>query len=682
MSARPDSSPDSSLYRVAVDAPLSEALTYLPPTDGQPCALGQSVFVPLGKRQAHGVVVEQLNENPKDTGFALKAILAAHPDRPALPKPYLDWTKWLSQYYVYPLGQIVETLFPPLPKNSNRKSRKAPVVQSQLIRSEPPQLTAEQKQVLEALSPLQDFQVHLLQGVTGSGKTEVYLHVLDQILARGQQGLVLVPEISLTPQLIDRFSKRFPDQVAVLHSHLTERERTDQWWSVVDGQKNILIGARSALFCPLPRLGAIVLDEEHEPSYKQDEKLKYHARDAAIVLAQHHQIPILLGSATPSLESWQNAQSGKYRLHKMVERVQGRHMPEITVVDLRDVHRQRKETPSALPFWLSDLLHQELCETFARGDQAALFLNRRGVAQTAQCHSCGFVSECPNCSVSLTVHGQSHLVCHYCDYTERLSELCPDCKESPLEPLGMGTERIEKDIAQLFPEITLARADRDEIQSRDDLETLVREMESGHTQLLIGTQMIAKGLDFPKLNLVGLVLADVGFHWPDFRASERSFQLLTQVAGRSGRATQGKVIIQTYNPEHPCVPFTVRGDYEGFARAELQERTECLYPPYWRMAMIRIQSQSESIGELTCERLLKRALQLQSQSARYQNQVQLLGPTSAPLFRLRNKYRYQMLIKGDSAARINSFCRQLLSQPAWLPKGTKVQVDIDPLQML
>ncbi len=664
-------------YRVAVNAPLREVLTYLPPESGEALGRGQSVMVPLGQRRAHGVVVGH-DENVSNGPYQLKAIYGASEQRPPLPKAYMTWLEWLSSYYIHPLGQVLDSVFPPLARNS----RPSTVVKDHRVRIPPPPLTAEQQSVLGSLAENKDFQVHLLHGVTGSGKTEVYLHLLEDVVAAGKQGLVLVPEIALTPQLIERFSRRFPGQIAVLHSHLTPREKTNQWWQAVTKDKKILIGARSALFCPLNDLGLIILDEEHEPSYKQDEKLKYHARDAAIVLARALNIPIVLGSATPSLESWNNVVQSKFVLHTMAQRVNARAMPDIQVVDLRAEKQTRRDTPSRLPFWLSQRLYEELQAVFSKNEQAALFLNRRGVAQTAQCKACGFAPECPNCSVSLTLHGLSHLVCHFCDYSERLVEICTNCKEGPLEPLGLGTEKIEADMAALFPAIRMARADRDEVQNRAQLEDLISTMEKREVDLLIGTQMIAKGLDFPYLNLVGLVLADVGFHWPDFRASERSFQLMTQVSGRSGRQSPGRVIIQTYNPQHASIEYTVRGDFKGFAQLELDERQVLHYPPFWRMAMMRIQGVDPDNTKQAAQLLARRAQTLQAQNPKYAENLQILGPAQAPLFKLRAKYRYQVMIKCDSAQRLNHFCRQILTPLTWLPSGAKVQVDIDPFQML
>jgi primosomal protein N' (replication factor Y) len=667
-------------YLVAVNAPLGEPLSYLPPEDGQVLERGQSVLVPLGKRQAQGVVVQPLTaQSPSE--FKMRAIVGLSEERPAIPQPYMTWLEWLAEYYIYPLGQVMETVFPPLKRGTARKSKRKAVVEDGGEREPPPPLTEEQQKVLRDIEARPGFHVHLLFGVTGSGKTEVYLHLLEDVLRQGKQGLVLVPEIALTPQLIDRFSRRFPGAVAVLHSHLTDREKTSQWWSAIKQEKTILIGARSALFCPLPQLGLILIDEEHEPSYKQDEKLKYHARDAAIMLARGLNIPIVLGSATPSLESWNNVLQNKFAVHTMVQRVNARPLPEISVVDLRQVGERRKDTPSTLPFWLSDELYGELLHTFEKQEQAALFLNRRGVAQTAQCKKCGFAVECPNCSVALTVHGTSHLVCHYCDYSERLLNNCPNCKEGHLEPLGLGTEKLESDMRILFPELRIARADRDEVQSREQLENLISSVENYEIDLLIGTQMIAKGLDFPRLNLVGLVLADVGFHWPDFRASERSFQLLTQVSGRSGRKTPGRVVIQTYDPQHASILATVQHDFHSFSNEELSERSDLHYPPAWRMAMFRIQGPDLSGTQSTAQNLLRRAETLQQQNEKYLD-VQVLGPAKAPLFKLRNKFRFQLMLKCASSARLNAFCRQLLANQTWIATGTKVQVDIDPFQML
>jgi primosomal protein N' (replication factor Y) len=497
----------------------------------------------------------------------------------------------------------------------------------------------------------------------------------------------LVPEISLTPQLVQRFAARFPQQVSVIHSHLTEREKTNQWWNVVDKKTPILIGARSALFCPIENLGIVVVDEEHEPSFKQDEKLKYHARDAAIVRAQLAGCPILLGSATPSIESWYNAKTGKYNLISLKHRVANRKLPSVTTVDLKVKKDQAKADQHEIndrPFWLSEELEQALSETMDKGEQAAVFLNRRGVAQMAVCKACGHMYECPNCSISLTLHGNTHMVCHYCDYSEPLTDHCPACESSDLETIGLGTEQIENDLRRLYPDKVVARADRDEITKRSDLESLIEDMEQGRIDILVGTQMIAKGLDFPKLTLVGLALADIGMNLPDFRAAERSFQLLTQVAGRAGRHQEdgGRVVIQTFNPEHVGLKSSLTADYEGFADIELAERRALNYPPFGKLALVKLTAKSMEDAETLANAVRRRALQLKDKHEKYQN-IQLLGPCPAPLVKIRNTYRYQMLLKAPVNGKLHAFCFQFLGDPKkWVPSGTKVQVDIDPLSML
>ena len=687
-----ESSPNQ-LFEVAVNAPLKGYLTYSAKAELE-LRPGQAVTVPLGSRSAQGVVFAQ-TKNPGD--FEIKDIKDSSSEWPLLPETFLRWLKWLSDYYIHPIGQVAALAFPPLKKKGqSSKSKRLPLFPetSKQVNS-PPQLTDEQLLCLKGIESRPGFHVHLLHGVTGSGKTEVYLQLLQNVLAQDLPALVLVPEISLTPQLIARFSARFPDQVAVIHSHLTEREKTTQWWDMVEGRKKILIGARSALFCPLPKWGMIIIDEEHEPSFKQDEKLRYHARDAAIVLAKLHNCPIVLGSATPSLESWKNALEGRYQLHQMSRRVAEREMPKIDVVDLRETRRQRRDPDhpllhspsaaqeSALPFWLSEELFKELQVTLQRGEQAALFLNRRGVAQTTQCSACGFVYECPNCAISLTLHKHRDLVCHYCDYTQALGESCPACPDGEVKALGVGTELIETDIASLFPQARLARADRDEIQSREDLEELIRSVEEREVDILIGTQMIAKGLDFPGLTLVGLILADVGFNLPDLRSSERSFQLLTQVSGRSGRHSleRGRVLVQTYNPAHSSLLHSLTNDFSAFAEQELEARRQLGYPPFGRLALLRLQGQSLAAVEQAAERLSFRAHKLKSLNAKYQG-LQLLGPAPAPLIKLRNKFRYQMLLKAQDSQVIRAFLQQLLEPQKWLPSGTKVQIDIDPINML
>ncbi len=673
-------------WQIAVEAPLPTTLTYHVPDElrGDPrLRRGQCVTVPLGKRKVSGLLISGCD----DPGpFQIKDIIAIDEERPCLHEPFIRWLEWLARYYVHPIGQVVEMAFPPLAraKSARNKSRKSAVVPER-EKTIPPELTEEQRGVIEAIQSEPGFQTHLVHGVTGSGKTEVYMRLLEKVISEGKQGIVLVPEISLTPQLIERFTRRLGNAVAVIHSHLTPREKTDQWWAMLEGRKQVLIGARSALFCPLPRLGMIVVDEEHESSFKQDEKLKYHARDAAVMLGKFSDCPVVLGSATPSLETWHNAQTGRYRLHQLRSRVADREMPSIEVIDMRAERDIRKQKDmNDLPFWMSGTLFQALQDTLERGDQAALFLNRRGVAQAVVCPACGYVPECPNCAVKLTLHGKSHLLCHYCDYHETLTEQCSNCPDGDPKPIGLGTEMLENDLSKLFPEKRIARMDRDEIASREDLERMIAEIENREVDLLVGTQMIAKGLDFPGLTLVGLVMADVAFNLPDFRASERSFQLLTQVSGRSGRHLDegaGRVIIQTYNPEHPSITFTCAHDYESFARYECSFREALGYPPFGRLASFRIQGLDPEKVKLTARQLRARAEALKEKSARFKS-LEILGPAQAPLAKLRNQHRWQLLVKAPDAATMGAFCRPLAENQDWVPSAVKITVDIDAIHLL
>jgi primosomal protein N' (replication factor Y) len=685
--------PDSQLFQIAVDAPLFEPLTYKCPLDLiEDLQIGATVVVPLGKRTVEGIVVGKAEQTPNSEAssqFKIKEIISVKKEQTILPSIFLKWILWLADYYHYPLGRVLSLAHPPLEKFSKRKSTKKPLTKSYNIEDfAKPSLTAEQESCYKNIQAHNGYSTHLLHGVTGSGKTEVYLRLLEDLLAKGQQGLVLVPEISLTPQLVDRFAKRFGEKVAVMHSQLTEREKTNQWWEMVDEKKSILVGARSALFCPIPKLGMIIVDEEHETSFKQDEKLKYNARDAAVMRGFFSQCPVILGSATPSLETWKNVLDKKYHLHQMKHRVNDIQLPTVKVIDLKASKAEELDTfkYAEKPIWLSNELYEALVATYENQMQSALFLNRRGMSPLVFCESCGHTKECPNCDIALTLHAHSHLVCHYCDYHEHYKIKCSDCKEGELKPMGLGTEQIEEDLKKLFPNAQIARADRDEIQNREDLENLIQNMESGQIDILIGTQMIAKGLDFPKLKTVGLVLADIGFNLPDFRATEKAFQLITQVSGRAGRhlapgEDPGKVFIQTYNTEHMSLEFALTADFEGFAEKELQMREILLYPPFGKMTSIRIQGSRLDRVQESCRLLSSAAKQLKSKYQIYSD-LEILGPAEAPLAKLRGQFRYHLILKGPTSRLLNLFFKQLLTVEKTLPSGIKITLDVDPMNLL
>lgn len=689
-------------WLVAANIPLGEPLVYLPPEKNKwSDPVGLRVKVPIKKRVVDGVVVGQSTEAGD---YELKAISEVQEEFPPLLPAYLSWLKWLSDYYLGPTGWVHGLMYPPLGK-SKKKTLKKPTPQTSLPEltqpelSQPelsqPELNQEQKKVVKDITEkFNQFSVNLVYGVTGSGKTEVYLRLLKKIVSEGGQGLVLVPEIALTPQLVERFNFRFPEKVALIHSHLTPREKTNQWWDMVEGKKSILIGARSALFCPLPNLKLIVLDEEHEPSFKQDARFKYHARDSAIVLAQKLHCPVVLGSATPSLETWKNALDGKFQLHKMEKRVENRPMPEVQIIFLREEkekEREEEENKSKnknkeLPFWLSPTLYGALKKNLEQKKQSVLFLNRRGVAQVVHCKECGYVYECPDCAVSLTLHGKTYLVCHYCGYSDRLKDKCPDCLGGELEPLGTGTELVERDMARLFPEAKLRRADSDEIQSRKQMEALIKDIEDLKVDIIIGTQMVAKGWDFANITLVGIVLADVGFNMPDFRAAERSFQLICQVSGRAGRHIKendnpGKVLVQTYTPSHFSLKHALKHDFKNFAKEELDFREPLHYPPFGKLISVGIQGRHLGKTETTVRKLKARIDVLQKKHDVF-SQVQVLGPVEAPLARIKRQHRFHLLLKHAHFSVLRSFCVEIIGDKEWLATQTNIVADVDPYSFL
>ncbi len=668
---------------VAVAAPLKGLLTYSIPPELESASAGSVVLVPLGRRKCRGIVFSITDTTP-ETEFEIKALDSIDPEYEAHSlAPRLKWIQWLADYYFHPVGLVADLILPPLSKGKKNVARKRSPI-PEFPPEAPFPLNPEQETAYKAIAADEGFQTHLLYGVTGSGKTEVYLHLFEKTLKEGKTGLFLLPEISLTPQLVNRFAKRFGSKIALLHSQLTDRERTQFWWEMITGEKQILIGARSALFCPVPNLGLIVVDEEHESSFKQEEKLKYHGRDVAIMLAKEMNCPIVLGSATPSFESWVNATKGKFKLHRMVKRVGDIQLPEIKIIDLKESAARSKELK--LPFWMSETLHTELQSNLENSFQSALFLNRRGMSQSIICPSCGYTKECPNCDIKLTLHAHNHLVCHYCDYHESFKPRCSDCNEGTLEPLGIGTESVEAEIQKLFPEARVLRVDRDEIQNRIDLENAIEKVEKQEVDILIGTQMIAKGLDFPNLKLVGLVLADVGFNLPDFRAGERAVQLILQMSGRAGRHKRenepnGVVILQTFNPESEIVQMASQSDYEVFCEYDLKNRQVFSYPPYGKMISFRIQSRDLDKSQKTARMLSERCFNLKEKSESFDD-VQVLGPTESPIAKIRNEFRFQVILKANSAAVLHRFTKIVLQNEKWIPTGVKLYADVDPMNLL
>jgi len=546
--------------------------------------------------------------------------------------------------------------------------------------------TAEQSQAIKTLTKAvqsRKYAPFLLHGVTGSGKTEVYFAAAAQALEQGRTALLIVPEISLTPAMEGLLRARFDEDVAVIHSGLSEGERYDQWLKIRRKQVRLVLGARSAIFAPLEDLGLIVVDEEHDGAYKQEEKLRYQARDLALVRASHAKGVVILGSATPSLESFTHACGGRYNLLTLSQRVGKGRLPEVEVIDLRRGSRRARGA-------LTPTLKEALKEVLTRGEQALLFLNRRGLAPLPMCLSCGHVIKCRNCSVSLTLHqgpnepdGQHHLVCHYCGFEIPQPKKCPACGSKAFRFIGLGTERLEEEVKKIFPEARVSRLDADTARTKGSLGKILRMLRQGELDILVGTQMITKGHDFPNITLVGVIEADLGLHLPDFRAGERTFQLLAQVAGRAGRGeTPGRVIIQTLSPGHYSLLRAKDHDFLGFYEEELAQRRTLHYPPFSRLALVRFQGNSEVKTQNLAEEAAHQARRIAK--ARSDAWLKIVGPAPAPLAKIKGKFRFQILIHGQQVKPLHAFLKPWIEQTRRLlkGKGVSLSLDLDPYQVM
>jgi len=545
-------------------------------------------------------------------------------------------------------------------------------------RTEPPVLHEAQRVAVEAIVAAAEARARrafLLHGVTGSGKTEVYLRVIERIRAQDRGALLLVPEIALTPQLVGRFRARFGDEIAVLHSGLGERERDEFWRRLRRGELRIAVGARSALFAPVRDLGLIVVDEEHDGSFKQEEGFRYHARDMALLRAYRAGALCILGSATPSLESFELCERGSMTLLSMPERATKRALPPVEIVDLRK-HRQG---PSGHPL-ISAPLHRALQACLDAGDQAILFLNRRGFAPSVRCSACGEALECPSCSVPLTFHQRvNRMRCHYCDYVRALPERCPSCQAPALAPLGLGTEQLEATLAEVFAPARIARLDRD-VATGKTVEKVLDRLRAREIDVLVGTQMVTKGHDVPGVTLVGVVLADQSLGFPDFRAGERTFQLLAQVAGRAGRGErEGRVVFQTFVPDHPAIQAAAVHDYERFRRAETGDREFLGYPPFGRMIAVRVDAPVERRAREVAEGLASLA---RRHPAVGEGRVIVQGPAPAPIERLRNRYRYRFLARSGDRGALRQIALRVAARIDEGVGNARASVDVDPVSML
>ena len=697
------------------------------------------VRVSFGHREVVGIIVGEVKRSELPHS-RLKPITQSLDAGPILPPTLLDLLRWAADYYHHPLGEVIQTALPvrlrqgraavragvavwtltpegravdpvtikraPAQKRllqvlaaasegldadqlnqvssrwaaalkalyakawvSSHQRDSRPILDNGIQPS--PELNSGQKTAVAAITDgLGHFRPYLLHGVTGSGKTEVYLNVIERVLAQGKQTLALVPEISLTPQLVDRFERRFRVPIAVLHSGLNDRERLNAWLAARDGKAPIVLGTRSAVFTPLKRPGLIVVDEEHDASYKQQDGFRYSARDVAVMRAAREKIPIVLGSATPSLESLRNAGESIYTLLELPDRTGGAGMPEVRLLDMR---RLKPSEGLSLP------LREAIAARLAKGEQSILFLNRRGFAPVWMCRDCGWVAPCRRCDAQLTLHQKrQQLLCHHCGAEQETARRCPSCQGGNLHPLGEGTERVEGALQKFFPQARIERVDRDSTQRKGTLEEKLRRVHEGEADILVGTQMLSKGHDFPNVTLVGILNADQGLYGTDFRSAERLFQLIMQVSGRAGRADKpGEVLIQTWHPDHPLFSALQRHDFHGFAGFALTERRETGYPPYSHLALLR----AESPVPGTALKFLHEARALAV--PRVGKDVQIMAPVPAPMERRAGRYRAQLLVQSGRRAPLHVFLARWVAELAdtSLVKKVRWSLDVDPVDL-
>lgn len=529
----------------------------------------------------------------------------------------------------------------------------------------PKSLNDEQKKAYETIIQSQE-RPFLLEGVTGSGKTEVYLQVIAHALTQGKTAIMLVPEIALTPMMTNRFIARFGDQVAIMHSGLSDGEKYDEWRKIKAGKAQVVVGARSAIFAPLTDVGVIIIDEEHETSYKQDSNPRYHARDVAIWRANYHGAALILGSATPSLETRARAQKEVYHLLRLTQRASTKsEIPKVSILDMRKHLNDQSAS-------FSKTLLAKIAEKIAKKEQTVLMLNRRGYSSFIMCRECGFVPDCPNCDISLTLHMDTKtLNCHYCGHTAAIPQICPNCQSRQIRYYGSGTQKIEEELAELIPEARILRMDVDTTKKKGAHERILSQFGAGEADILLGTQMIAKGLDFPNVTLVGVINADTALNLPDFRSSERTFQLLTQVAGRAGRADkQGEVLIQTFNPDHYAILLAQAQDYEGFYQREMTFRRQLHYPPYFYTVQLVVSHEHEDVA-------VKKSYEMMSLlKGNLTEKARILGPIPKPIARTHNLYHYQLLIKYRYEANLETVLNQILALTQ-LPENKKLRLIID-----
>ncbi|OQY33373.1 MAG: primosomal protein N' [Spirochaetaceae bacterium 4572_59] len=661
----PEKKPENSQYiNVVFNLPLNSVFTYALPEKGNYEGLdltGRRVSAPFGRRDLTGWIIGHRDSLPE----AVKEGKAVHrivDDQPLFKKDMLELARWISNYYLCSLGEALAVMLP-----GGRKEKDLPPLglggdknvggRSEIV------LSDEQAAALKEIRKREkDF--YYLHGITGSGKTEVFLHLAEDVLVKGQSVLYLVPEISLTHQLVDSLSSRFQTPIAVLHSHLTPSQRLKEWRRIQSGEARLVIGARSAIFAPLEKLGLIILDEEHENSYKSGSSPRYHGRQVAMKRCRREGAVLLMGSATPSVEAWHLMEKGTICSLKLTSRPTGGSLPSISIVDM-------KNSKSLL----SQELIQSMDQVLKKKKQIILFLNRRGHSYFFHCKSCGYEMKCRQCSVSLTYHkNRKRMICHYCGYQEKPVTVCPDCGSVDVGYAGFGTEHVEEQVRQIFLEARIARLDMDAAKKKGVLQETISNFRKGEIDILLGTQMVAKGLNFPGVSLVGIVLADTGLSLPDFRAGERTFSLIVQVAGRAGRySDDGEVLIQTFRPENPAIALAASGEWEDFYHYERDAREVLGFPPFSRL--IRIVHRGKNVNKPL------ESLELLTHRFRQVGIEDVMGPAECPLGVIAGNYRYNTLVRSRNFSEEHHLIQRVLEDTA-VPSGVYREIDVDPVQLL
>ncbi|MFH1593323.1 MAG: primosomal protein N' [Candidatus Omnitrophota bacterium] len=679
---------DPKFAEIAIALPMNKNFHYsITGSVKKEIEIGKRVWVEFGRKDRVGYVVGFADSTEVEDTKPVKSVIDSEP---IISLSMLELCKWVAETYMCSLGQAIAATVPSVLKKGKvsvkARKREYPARnepggedREAHIRSLPLSLTSEQKEALKTVLvkiESQEYRTFLLHGITSSGKTEVYLQAIEEVLKRGRSSIVLVPEIALTPQTVGRFKERFGPLVAVVHSQLLGSMKYAEWKRIKDGIAKIVIGARSAIFSPVKNLGLIIVDEEHETSYKQEDVPRYHARDVALMRGRLCNSPVILGSATPSLETYYLAKKRELELVRLTKRIDDRQLPKAKIVDMRMELATRKHI-----VMFSRVLIDSIQRALNSNGQIMIFLNRRGFSTYINCKKCGLVLKCKRCDSVLVHHYQTKkLLCHYCNYRISPPDICPHCSSSYMKYFGIGTEKVESEIARIFPGARIARMDTDSTRVRGAHERILGDFKDHKIDILVGTQMIAKGLDFPKVTLVGIVNADVTLNLPDFRASERTFNLLTQVGGRAGRgADGGEVIIQTYAPEHYAILAASKHDYDKFYSEEIKSRKELAFPPVTHMIRLTLRGRNEK-RTIDAAHDMTRSLDKELMKLIAGKGIEVLGPAPSPVSRVRGYFRWNILLKGKNRSIMCAELSKALLK-CGRPAGVFVAVDVDPMSL-